>query len=64
MKTKGFLTFIFLILLTSCAPAGQCTSDRDKHIVGQRHKYTYNYSKCPKGGFVLPMVMDNQKDLV
>lgn len=46
-------------MLYSCAGT-ICTSETDKHIKGQRHRYSYNVSKCPTGGkyynwfFILP----------
>lgn len=36
-------------MLYSCAGT-ICVSETDKHIKGQRHRYSYDASKCPKGG--------------
>lgn len=43
------IILIISCLLYSCAGT-QCVSQTDKHIKGQRHKYTVNTSKCPKQG--------------
>lgn len=45
-----YLTIILILFLCSCYPANQCVSISDKQIRGQRNKYSYDHSKCPKGG--------------
>lgn len=45
-----FLFAAGVLLLCSCYAPNQCVSVTDKHIIGQRNKYVYNYNKCPRGG--------------
>lgn len=47
---KYITLILFLLLICSCYPANQCVSVSDKHIRGQRNKYVYDHSRCPKGG--------------
>lgn len=38
-----------LLFMASCSGT-RCVSETDKHIRGQRYKYTYDLKKCPRGG--------------
>jgi len=47
---KALIIPLLLLLNSSCTVGSKCVLEQDKHIKGQRHKYEYNHSKCPKQG--------------